>query len=61
MRLRAAFDRISESKLIIKRSNTFTPLSFPIKVDRLRQSVSSEKLDKRIQRIQSEIYKKTKV
>ncbi|MBO6607370.1 MAG: ligase-associated DNA damage response DEXH box helicase [Psychroserpens sp.] len=61
VRLRAAFDRISESKLIIKRSNTFTPLSFPIKVDRLRQSVSSEKLDKRIQRIQSEIYKKTKV
>lgn len=61
VRLRTAFDRINQSKLIIKRSNTFTPLSFPIKVDRLRQSVSSEKLDQRIQRIQAEIFKKTRV
>ena len=58
VRLRAAFDRINNGKLIIKRSNSFTPLSFPIKVDRLRQSVSSEKLDSRIQRMQKEILRK---
>ena len=57
-RLVKAFDRIHESKLIIKISDQFTPLSFPIKVDSLRQSLSSEKLDKRIQRIQNEVYKK---
>ncbi|MEY8849214.1 ligase-associated DNA damage response DEXH box helicase [Psychroserpens sp. XS_ASV72] len=56
-RLRATFDRIHNSNLVLKKSNTFTPLSFPIKVDRLRQSVSSEKLDKRIQRMQNEILK----
>jgi len=60
VRLKDAFNRIHNSKLIIKKSNTFTPLSFPIKVDSLRQSLSSEKLDKRIQRIQKEAYSKRK-
>ncbi|WP_281168588.1 ligase-associated DNA damage response DEXH box helicase [Psychroserpens burtonensis] len=60
VRLKAAFKRITNSKLIIKESNTFTPLSFPIKVDSLRQSISSEKLDKRIERIQKEVFKKNK-
>jgi ATP-dependent Lhr-like helicase len=60
VRLKEAFIRINTSKLIIKESNTFTPLSFPIKVDSLRQSISSEKLDKRIERIQRDVYKKNK-
>ncbi|WP_262713113.1 ligase-associated DNA damage response DEXH box helicase [Subsaximicrobium wynnwilliamsii] len=60
VRLKDAFDRIHNSKLIIKKTNTFTPLSFPIKVDSLRQSLSSEKLDKRIQRIQKETFRKAK-
>jgi ATP-dependent Lhr-like helicase len=60
VRLKEAFKRINTSKLIIKESNTFTPLSFPIKVDSLRQSISSEKLDKRIERIQRDVYKKNK-
>ncbi|MGB3607942.1 ligase-associated DNA damage response DEXH box helicase [Psychroserpens sp.] len=60
VRLKHAFNRINNSKLIIKKSNTFTPLSFPIKVDSLRQTLSSEKLDKRIQRIQAEVYRKSK-
>jgi ATP-dependent Lhr-like helicase len=60
VRLKEAFKRINSSTLIIKESNTFTPLSFPIKVDSLRQSISSEKLDKRIERIQRDVYKKTK-
>ena len=60
VRLKDAFKRINSSRLIIKESNTFTPLSFPIKVDSLRQSISSEKLDKRIERIQKEVYKNNK-
>ncbi|WP_262921497.1 ligase-associated DNA damage response DEXH box helicase [Psychroserpens algicola] len=56
VRLKMAFDRIAKSKLIIKTSNTFTPLSFPIKIDSLRQTLSSENLDKRIKRIQNDVY-----
>ncbi len=50
-RLLAAFDRISHSKIIYKLATGFTPLSFPIKVDSLRQSLSSEALAKRIQKL----------
>ncbi|MBK1896570.1 ligase-associated DNA damage response DEXH box helicase [Chryseobacterium paridis] len=50
-RLVEAFKRIEKSKIILKYSNTFTPLSFPIKVDSLRQTLSSEGLDARIQRL----------
>lgn len=51
-RLRAAFERISKSKIIFKYATAFTPLSFPIKVDSLRQSLSSEDLATRIQKLQ---------
>lgn len=50
-RLVEAFKRIEKSKIILKYSNTFTPLSFPIKVDSLRQTLSSESLDVRIKRM----------
>jgi len=56
VRLRDAFDRISKSSIILKRSNNFTPLSFPIKVDSLRNSLSNESLLKRIQRMQKQNY-----
>lgn len=57
-RLVAAFRRIEESEIVIKNSNTFTPLSFPIKVDSLRQSLSSEDLKARILRMKMEAMKK---
>lgn len=50
-RLIAAFNRIAESKIVYQFSKTFTPLSFPIKVDSLRQSLSSEDLMTRIEKI----------
>lgn len=50
-RLVEAFKRIEKSKIILKFANTFTPLSFPIKVDSLRQTLSSEGLDVRIQKL----------
>ena len=57
-RLMNAFKRIENSKIILKSANAFTPLSFPIKVDSLRQSLSSEDLDSRIMRLQKESMKK---
>lgn len=52
-RLMAAFERIKESKITYRESSSFTPLSFPIKVDSLRQSLSSEDLGRRIERMQA--------
>lgn len=57
VRLQTAFKRISESKIILKRAKAFTPLSFPIKVDSLRNAMSNESLEKRIQRIQKQALK----
>lgn len=50
-RLVEAFKRIEKSKIILKFANAFTPLSFPIKVDSLRQTLTSEDLDTRIQKL----------
>ncbi|MFC6267675.1 ligase-associated DNA damage response DEXH box helicase [Frigoriflavimonas asaccharolytica] len=57
-RLWEAFSRIEKSKLILKFANAFTPLSFPIKVDSLRQSMSNEDLGDRIRRLQEASMKK---
>ena len=50
VRLREAFERISSSKIVFE-TTQFTPLSFPIKVDSLRQSLSSEDLLTRIDKM----------
>lgn len=52
-RLVAAFRRINNSRIILKFARDFTPLSFPIKVDSLRESLSSEGLEARIQKLQN--------
>lgn len=61
VRLKAAFDRISKSKIIIKFATSFTPLSFPIKVDSLRESITSEDLDQRIKRMREDILRQTQI
>ena len=53
-RLRNALKRIEQQKIVIQYPNRFTPLSFPILVDRLRQKLSSEKLEDKIRRIQEQ-------
>ena len=50
-RLRAALERIGRQKVILSRPSKATPFSFPILVDRLRERVSSEKLEDRIARM----------
>ena len=56
-RLQQAFERISKSKIVVKHARSFTPLSFPLKVDSLRGTMSNESLDKRIQRIKEQAFK----
>jgi len=57
-RLAAALNRIQFSKLIVVKTNSYTPLCFPIKVDSLRENMSSEELGQRIKRMTAEAEKK---
>lgn len=50
-RLRKAMVRINEQKLILTRPDKPTPFAFPIMVDRLREKMSTEKLEDRIKKM----------
>lgn len=50
-RLRKALERISLQKIIITNPEKPTPLAFPIMVDRLREKLTSERLEDRIRRM----------
>lgn len=50
-RLRMALERIQHQKIIWKNCEKPTPFSFPIITDRLREKLSSEKLEDRIKRM----------
>ena len=52
-RLIQAFERINNSEICYTFVEGYTPLSFPIKVDSLRQSLSSEALAERIKRMEN--------
>jgi ATP-dependent Lhr-like helicase len=56
-RLRAALERINGQKVILSQPPKATPFSFPILVDRLRERVSSEKLEDRIARMRVQLVK----
>jgi len=51
VRMRKALDRIETQKIIVKKTKKPTPFSFPIMVDRLREQLTSEKLEDRIQKM----------
>lgn len=59
-RLAAALQRIQQSKIIMIRTNLYTPLCFPIKVDSLRENMSTEELSQRIERMTAETEKKSR-
>lgn len=50
-RLRKALDRISHQKIVIREPERPTPFAFPIMVDRLREKLTTEKLEDRIRRM----------
>jgi ATP-dependent Lhr-like helicase len=53
-RLRDSLSRISNSKIVITFPERLTPFCFPIKVDSMRENLSSEKLEDRVRRMQSQ-------
>jgi ATP-dependent Lhr-like helicase len=59
-RLAAALYRIQASKVVIIKTDQYTPLCFPIKVDSLRENMSSEELGQRIERMTAESEKKSR-
>ncbi|RZM12095.1 MAG: DNA ligase-associated DEXH box helicase, partial [Pedobacter sp.] len=56
-RLRNMLQRIQQSKIIIEFPKQLTPFCFPIKVDSMRETLSSEKLEDRILRMQAQLKK----
>ena len=50
-RLRQALERINNQKMIWRNCEKPTPFSFPIITDRLREKLSSEKLEDRIRKM----------
>ncbi|MDB5222545.1 MAG: ligase-associated damage response box helicase [Chitinophagaceae bacterium] len=56
-RLRAMLERIQKGKIIITFPKRLTPFCFPVKVDSLRQDLSSEKLEDRIRKMQMQLEK----
>lgn len=56
-RLRRALERIATQKIVWKNCKKPTPFSFPIITDRLREKLSSEKLEDRIRRMLDQLEK----
>lgn len=56
-RLRAALQRIQQSRIVITVPVRLTPFCFPIKVDSLREDMSSEQLEDRVRRMQQQLEK----
>ena len=56
-RLRDMLQRIQQSEIIITFPETLTPFCFPIKVDSKRETLSSEKLEDRIQKMLEQLNK----
>jgi ATP-dependent Lhr-like helicase len=54
-RLRDMLERIQQSKIIITYPQQLTPFCFPIKVDSMREDLSSEKLEDRVKKMQQQL------
>lgn len=54
-RLRDMLERIRHSRIVITFPKRLTPFCFPIKVDSLRENLTSEKLEDRVRRMQQQL------
>ncbi|MBK9382019.1 MAG: ligase-associated DNA damage response DEXH box helicase [Chitinophagaceae bacterium] len=54
-RLRDMLQRIQQSNIIITHPQQLTPFCFPIKVDSIREDLSSEKLEDRVKKMQQQL------
>jgi ATP-dependent Lhr-like helicase len=55
VRLRNTLTRIINGKIVIRFPNRLTPFCFPIKVDSMRENMSSEQLEDRVRRMQQQL------
>jgi len=56
-RLRNMLERIQRGRIVITFPEKLTPFCFPLKVDSMRENISSEKLEDRIRRMQAQLAK----
>jgi ATP-dependent Lhr-like helicase len=56
-RIRAALERMNDSRLVLMHPKKPTPFAFPLIVGRLREKVSTEKLADRVERMLAELEK----
>jgi ATP-dependent Lhr-like helicase len=54
-RLRNMLERIANSKIILRFPEKLTPFCFPLKVDSMREDLSSEKLEDRVKKMQQQL------
>jgi ATP-dependent helicase Lhr and Lhr-like helicase len=57
VRLRDMLNRIQQSHIILQFPTQLTPFCFPVKVDSMRETLSSEKLEDRIKKMQLQLSK----
>jgi ATP-dependent Lhr-like helicase len=55
IRLRNMLNRIQQSHIVITFPTQLTPFSFPVKVDSMRESLSSEKLEDRVRKMMEKL------
>ncbi|MFL5741024.1 MAG: ligase-associated DNA damage response DEXH box helicase [Flavisolibacter sp.] len=55
MRLREMLERISHARIVLTYPSRLTPFCFPIKVDSMRENLTSEKLEDRVRRMQKQL------
>jgi ATP-dependent Lhr-like helicase len=58
LRLRDMLERIRRSRIVITYPQRLTPFCFPIKVDSMRENLTSEKLEDRVKRMQQQLERK---
>jgi ATP-dependent Lhr-like helicase len=54
-RLRNMLERVSRGKMVLRWPKRLTPFCFPLKVDSMREDLSSEKLEDRVRRMQAQL------
>jgi len=54
-RLRNMLERVSKGKMVLRWPERLTPFCFPLKVDSMREDLSSEKLEDRVRRMQAQL------
>lgn len=54
-RLRNMLERIARGKIVLRWPGKLTPFCFPLKVDSMREDLSSEKLEDRVRKMQAQL------